>query len=122
MNGLDVAEDDPDFRFYFAKPVSYPRGWVGDMEPIAGVVLGTGTAEAQVLQFDVEKEAPGPTPKPEPEPAPKPGPQPSPARCPSPGRVSEVPRCCPPCSSWAGLLCSEGGARVTRMETSRSDL
>lgn len=73
VNGVDVPKTDPNFRYYYAQPVSYPSGWEGDMAPLAGIVNSTVAAEAMVLEFQVSPPTPpGPAPDPTPKPTPKP--------------------------------------------------
>ena len=74
VNGVDIPKTDPNYRYYYAQPISYPEGWIGDMEPLAGVVNSTVVSQATVLEFEVRPPTPpgpnppGPTPDPKPTP------------------------------------------------------
>ncbi|MBN9611899.1 MAG: SpaH/EbpB family LPXTG-anchored major pilin [Actinobacteria bacterium] len=46
-NGLDRNPSDPLFRYYYAMPTSFPKGWTGVKEPLQATVRST--SEAQVL-------------------------------------------------------------------------
>lgn len=74
VDGVEIPPSDPNFRYYYAQPVSYPQGWVGQMTAIAGVVGQTAAAEAVTLEFPVTETEPGTEPG-APEPTP-PAPEP----------------------------------------------
>lgn len=59
VDGLDREPGDPLFRHYWVAPESYPAGWTGDMEPLAGIVNVTSVVDAQTFVFRVwQKPAP----------------------------------------------------------------
>ncbi|MFZ1381793.1 MAG: SpaH/EbpB family LPXTG-anchored major pilin [Scrofimicrobium sp.] len=64
VNGLDVDSSDPLYRPYYAMPQSYPKGWTGDMSPLAGIVNEVTAVDAQTLVFEVWKGSTPPGPKP----------------------------------------------------------
>ncbi|MFA7498862.1 MAG: SpaH/EbpB family LPXTG-anchored major pilin [Leucobacter sp.] len=55
VNGLDRDPTDPLYRPYFAQPISYPPGWIGEWEPLPGIVNEVLVADAQTLVFRVWK-------------------------------------------------------------------
>lgn len=57
VNGLDREPGDPLYRPYYGKPVSYPDGWTGEWDILAGVVNVTEEADAEVLIWQVWKGA-----------------------------------------------------------------
>lgn len=48
VNGLDRDPSDPLFRYYYAMPTGFPKGWTGVKEPLQATVYST--SEAQVLK------------------------------------------------------------------------